>query len=34
MMAQSNFDCLDMNLIEEISELSDEDEELIPIEEK
>ena len=30
MMAQSNFDCLDMNLI---AEISDEDEELIPIEE-
>ena len=26
MMAQSNFDCLDMNLIAEISKLSDEDE--------
>ena len=25
LMAQSNFDCLDMNLIAEISELSDED---------
>ena len=33
-MAQSNFDCLEMNLIAEILELSDEDEELIPIEEK
>ena len=33
-MEQSNFYFLDMNLIAEISELSDEDEELIPIEEK
>ena len=33
LMAQSNFDCLEMNLIAEISELSEEDEELIPIEE-
>ena len=30
LMAQSNFDCLDMNLIEEISENYDEDKELIP----
>ena len=34
LMAQSNFDCLDVNLIAEISELLDEHEELIPIEEK
>ena len=32
--AQSNFDCLDMNLIAEISGLLDEDEEMIPIAEK
>ena len=34
LMAQSKFDHLDMNLIAEISEISDEEEELIPIEEK
>ena len=34
LMAQSNFDCLDMNLNVEISEISDEDEDFIPIEEK
>ena len=32
LMAQSNFDWLDINLIAEISELSDEYEELVPIE--
>ena len=34
LMAQSNFDCLDMNFIVEISQLSDEGEDFIPIEEK
>ena len=34
LMTQSNFDCLDMNFIAEISELLEEDKELIPIEEK
>ena len=34
MMAQSNFDYLDMNLIAKISKLSDEDEELIPTKDK
>ena len=34
LMAHSNFDCLDMNFIAEILELSDEDEGLILIEEK
>ena len=31
LMAQSNIDCLDMNLIAEISEISDEEEELSPL---
>ena len=33
-MAKSKFDFLDMNLIPEISEISNEEEELVPIEEK
>ena len=33
-MTKSNFDYLDMNLIAEISEILDEEEELIPIKEK
>ena len=34
LMAQSNFDCLDINLIAEISEILDDEEEIFPIEEK